>query len=166
MSDKAPLAFLITFRCYGTWLHGDERGSVDRFHNQYDTPTFPQNEARRQQNSTRLRYPPVVLRPRQRDSVEKAIRETCDIRQWLLRAVNVRTNHVHAVVSAGARPDVALNALKANATHQLRQDGMWDHSRSPWSDSGSKRYIWTELGLERAIEYVLNGQDGAIPDLD
>jgi hypothetical protein len=26
-----PLAYLITFRCYGTWLHGDKRGSIDRF---------------------------------------------------------------------------------------------------------------------------------------
>src|SRR5438093_13756827 len=24
-----PLGYLITFRCYGTWLHGDERGSID-----------------------------------------------------------------------------------------------------------------------------------------
>ena len=30
-----PLAYLITFRSYGTWLHGDKRGSVDRFHNHY-----------------------------------------------------------------------------------------------------------------------------------
>jgi hypothetical protein len=33
-----PLAYLITFRCHGTWLHGDERGSVDRFHNRYKSP--------------------------------------------------------------------------------------------------------------------------------
>ncbi len=25
-----PLAYLITFRCYGTWLHEDERGATDR----------------------------------------------------------------------------------------------------------------------------------------
>src|ERR1043166_8794893 len=25
-----PLAYLITVRCYGTWLHGDDRLSVDR----------------------------------------------------------------------------------------------------------------------------------------
>jgi hypothetical protein len=24
-----PLAYLTTFRCYGTWLHGDDRGSVE-----------------------------------------------------------------------------------------------------------------------------------------
>ena len=40
-----PLAFLITFRCYGTWLHGDERGSIDRrnFH-RYGTPAMPANK--------------------------------------------------------------------------------------------------------------------------
>ena len=32
-------AYLITFRCYGTWLHGDDRGSVDRrFYNRVGTP--------------------------------------------------------------------------------------------------------------------------------
>jgi hypothetical protein len=27
---SAALGFLITFRTYGTWLHGEDRGSVDR----------------------------------------------------------------------------------------------------------------------------------------
>lgn len=36
--DGYPLAYLLTFRCYGTWLHGDARGSVDREHNTYGTP--------------------------------------------------------------------------------------------------------------------------------
>ena len=54
-----PLGYLITFRCYGTWLHGDERGSVDRFHNWYGTPTFSPNPARQNQNSGRLRHAPV-----------------------------------------------------------------------------------------------------------
>jgi len=29
---NAPIGYLITFRCYGTWLHGDEGASVDRHH--------------------------------------------------------------------------------------------------------------------------------------
>ncbi|MGQ0761444.1 MAG: hypothetical protein ACT4OT_05435 [Acidobacteriota bacterium] len=40
-----PLAYLITFRCYGTWLHGDERGSVDRKQNVYGTPKTAFNPA-------------------------------------------------------------------------------------------------------------------------
>ena len=37
-SGSVPLAYLITFRTYGTWLHGDARGSVDREHNVFGTP--------------------------------------------------------------------------------------------------------------------------------
>src|SRR5947209_9029118 len=121
MADNLPLAYLITFRSYGTWLHGDERGSVDRFHNQYDSPTFAPNDARRHQDADRLKQAPVVLTSEQRQSVERAIHETCGIRGWPLRALNVRTNHVHALVSTQGRPELALNALKANATRQLRK---------------------------------------------
>jgi hypothetical protein len=56
-----PLAYIITFRCYGSWLHGDERGSVDRFHNQYMAPYIPGNEARRKHNASKLKCEPVTL---------------------------------------------------------------------------------------------------------
>ena len=38
--DNIPLAYFITFRAYGTWLHGDERGSVDRLHNTFGSPSL------------------------------------------------------------------------------------------------------------------------------
>ena len=28
-----PCGYLITFHTYGTWLHGDSRGSIDRINN-------------------------------------------------------------------------------------------------------------------------------------
>lgn len=83
-----PLAYLITFRCYGTWLHGDERGSIDRFNNRYDEPP---NTDWLHHNARRLKATPVELDAKQRKSVEEAILETCSTRKWLLRAVNVRT---------------------------------------------------------------------------
>ncbi len=39
-----PLAYLITFRSYGSWLHGDERGLIDRFHNRYESPYIEPNQ--------------------------------------------------------------------------------------------------------------------------
>ncbi len=96
-----PLAYLISFRCYGTWLHGDERGSTDRFHNKYRSPFIPPNEKWHKHNKQKLSGPAVSLEARRRASVESAIRETCDVRNWMLRAVNVRTNHAHTVVSIG-----------------------------------------------------------------
>src|SRR5262252_3485283 len=38
-----PMGYLITFRSYGTWLHGDRRGSIDRFHNRYKSPCIAPN---------------------------------------------------------------------------------------------------------------------------
>ena len=50
-----PLAFLITFRTYGTWLHGDERGSVNRFRNQYRSRLLPAEKKWRETNVRRLK---------------------------------------------------------------------------------------------------------------
>src|SRR5205085_4656834 len=119
-----PLAHLITFRCYGTWLHGDERGAVDRFHHRYKALFAPPNERRNKHNRKMLKGAPVLLGPKRRLSVEQSIRATCLIRKWLLHAVSVRTNHVHVFVSVGTKnPNIVLNAFKANATRQMRQDG-------------------------------------------
>lgn len=127
-----PLAFLITFRCYGTWFHGDERGSINRFRNQYKTHRLPQNEKWLETNRQRLKNEIVTLNAEQRNAVEKAIRETCDVREWHLQAINVRTNHVHTVVSIGAKkPEIALNAFKANATREMRQSNCWQNEKSP-----------------------------------
>ena len=141
--------------------------AVDRRHNDYNSPYLAADEDWKDQNVARMNREPVTLTTAQRGSVERAIHETCTLRGWLLRATNVRTNHVHVVVSADSdRPERLLNALTANATRRLRADGNWDNEQSPWSGGGSKRYVWTELGLERTIDYVVNGQDGPIPELD
>ena len=83
-----PLAYLITFRSYGTWLHGDERGSTDRFHNVYKTPHIPPDQKWKRHNSQALKSEALTLGAEQRQSVETAIRETCMFRHWLLHAIN------------------------------------------------------------------------------
>src|SRR5882762_2856343 len=117
--DHIPIAYFITFRAYGTWLHGDSRGSVDRFHKAYGSPMLPAS---------------------------------------VLWAFNIRTNHVHSVVSADCKPEPILSALKANATRSMRESGCWKSDRSPWVYRGSKRYLWTEKELLDAVAYVTYGQ--------
>ena len=161
-----PLAYFISFRTYGTWLHGDKRGSIDRFHNRYRSPYLPPNKKWHHYNQQQLKTKPLILEARQRASIDPAIRETCKIRRWPLLAFNVRTNHVHTVVSANRKPELVLNAFKANATRQLREDGLWCHPFSPWADNGSKKRLWNERSVTRAIEYVLYGQGDDLPDFD
>ncbi len=98
--NEFPLAYLITFRCYGTWLHGDERGSTDRKHNIYGTPKIASNLALERSDSKQRKQSPVTLGARERNVVETAVREACDYRKYMLLAINVRTNHAHTVVSA------------------------------------------------------------------
>jgi REP element-mobilizing transposase RayT len=162
-----PLAYLITFRCYGTWLHGDKRGSIDRFHNAYKSPYIEPNPRWHRHNTQALEGEPVILDARRRTSVERAIRETCQFRKWHLHALSVRTNHVHVVVCLGTpKPKRALTVLKANATRQMRQDRCWLEDSTPWAERGSLRYLWNERSVARAIEYVLHGQGDELPDFD
>ena len=147
-------------------MHGDRRGSTDRFNNQFGAPFIPPNETWRSYNQSQLKTKPFILKPEHREAVDSAIRETCRIRQWGLLALNVRTNHIHVVVIANRKPSLVLNAFKANATRELRDRRLWPHVFSPWADKGSKKKLWNERSVQRAIDYVLYGQGDELPDFD
>ncbi len=158
-----PIAYLITFRTYGTWLPGDSRGSIDRFHNVFSSPRAPSNIVREQQSARKLKGEPVILDSQRRSSVESAIREVCGHRGWMLFALNVRTNHVHAVTSAQASSGRVLGDLKSYSTRRMRCDKNWTEDHSPWVDKGSKRNLWNSDHIWHACEYVVNGQGDELP---
>ena len=159
MSDP-PLAYFITFRSYGTWLHGDTRGSVDWATSGYGNPSLAPNRATERASRERLIGPPVSLDDEQRACVERAILQTATSSAWTLHALNVRTNHVHVVLSGSIPPERMMTSLKAWSTRRLRDAGLADASARVWSRHGSTRYLWTEIEVARACDYVLNGQDG------
>jgi len=162
--NNIPYGFLITFRTYGTWLHGDVRGSVDRDHNAYGTARIAPNPLMENLSQSMMKRPPVKLNADTRRAVDMAIREVCNIKDWALRAINIRTNHVHVVVSSGDRDhSKVLNAFKAYSTRKIRELGYWTLTSSPWSDKGSQRVLWNANSLWYACNYVLNAQG---PDLD
>jgi REP element-mobilizing transposase RayT len=162
---EIPLAYLITFRSYGTWLHGDIRGSVNRSKNVYGTPRAGHEPARKDYVRALLNRKPVLLNAQMRHSVAKAIRETCENRGWSCMAINVRTNHIHTVVSTGKlNSKSVLTAFKANATRMMREDGCWASVETPWVEKGSRRYLWNEDSVARAIHYVLFGQGDDLPE--
>src|SRR6266853_5055858 len=111
--NEYPLAYLITFRCYGTWLHGDERGSYRRSSNVISgVVRIPPRPRLRQAEIEQLKHCPGRLNERQRAIVEQAIREVCTHRKYTLRAVKVRSNHAHSVVSALSPTEPILDAFK------------------------------------------------------
>ena len=154
-----PLAYLITFRCYGTCLHGDERGSIDRQnYNRYGTPSMPANKRMLSDEQDELKTPEFLLDRAQRAIVEAAIREVCAYREYVLHAVNARSNHVHSVVSAPCKPEHVMDSFKAYATRKLREANLLSRNVKAWARHGSTPYLWTEEEVQRALDYVVNGQ--------
>jgi REP element-mobilizing transposase RayT len=159
------ITYFITFRTHGTWLHGDQRGSVDRHErNRYGAEKIgldPMYSALMDRNM----YPvPFLLDGKQRAIVENAIRHVCSVRNYGLIAINIRTNHAHVVASAATAAKIVMNAFKANATRELRESSLVSVDQKVWSRGGSTRYLWKPKNVERAVDYTLNGQGEDLPD--
>src|SRR3954464_2608826 len=93
-----PLAYLITIRSFGTFLHGDEPVAVDRHgFNIYGTPRRPQNLELGRVMKANMLTPPVIFTGEQCKIIQEAIKEVCKCRRYELLAVNARTNHAHVV---------------------------------------------------------------------
>ncbi len=154
-----PLAYLITIRTFGTWLHGDERLSVDRHgHNVYGMPEIRPNPKLQAQMKSELKQQAITFNEEQRKTVEAAMTELCEQRSYGLRAINVRTNHAHMVISTQASPERIADACKAIATKKLREVKLIAPEIKIWSRGRSRRYLWKPRHLELAIDYVLHGQ--------
>lgn len=163
--NEFPLAYFITIRTYGTWLHGDQRGSVDRNgKNLYGAARIPLDPVYSVTMERNMNSEPFLLNGRQRTLVETAIRNVCSHRGFGLSAINVRRNHAHMVASAQAPPTSVMNAFKANATRELREAGLIEPNQRVWSRGGSTRYLWKPKNVERAINYTINSQGDDLPD--
>jgi REP element-mobilizing transposase RayT len=75
-----------------------------------------------------------------------------------LQAINVRTNHAHAVVSAQLKPERIADAFKAFATKKLREENLVASELKIWSRGRSRRYLWKPRQVASAIDYVLYSQ--------
>ncbi|MDQ3181093.1 MAG: transposase [Acidobacteriota bacterium] len=158
-----PLAYLITFRCYGTWLHGDEKGAVDRHgKNIYGTADISANKNLKELMREKMPQSAFLLDKTQRQKVEEAIAGVCQYKNYNLHAVNARSNHVHFVVAAASKPELLINIFKAYSTRKLREEKLVNSEVRLWSRGGSRRYLWKPRHVALAVEYVLYGQ-GDIP---
>src|SRR5438552_15945845 len=86
-----PLAWFITWTTYGTWLHGDARGSFR------DGTYLPADAKLEQANRAVMTGSPVYLTDRQRAIVDAAIVLECVAQGWELHEHNVRNKPGHLV---------------------------------------------------------------------
>jgi REP element-mobilizing transposase RayT len=153
-----PLAYFITFSCYGTHLHGQEATSVDRMHNKYGAPHLHPDEQRRQVSARNMNQDQYILDNARARIVLDAIINTSIHRQWNLMAAHVRSTHVHVIVQALDNPEKIMNALKSYASRALNEAGFENPDQRRWTRHGSTRYVWQAEELANAIQYVLHEQ--------
>ena len=158
--NEFPLAYLITIRCYGTWLHGDEKNAVDRHgYNLYGAPRRNSNLKLKNLMRLEMKQKPFLLSKRQREIIEEAIAEVCGHRGYQLQAINAQSNHAHAVVSAQIKPEPIIDAFKSYATRKLRENMLIDLRTKPWARGRSRRYLWKPPRCARCrICFVWSGR--------
>jgi REP element-mobilizing transposase RayT len=150
-----PLAYHLTWTTYGTWLQGDERGWVKK-----GTSGIQEPDSRCQEHCQQLlKTLPVTLDPQQRLLVQATIEAHCHHRGWKLHAVNVRSNHVHIVVTAAMEPDSVMGQFKAWCSRRLNEhERGLRRSSDPSLALGAKRW-WTHGGWKKRVDdedYLLN----------
>ena len=149
-----PIGYFLTWVTYGTWLPGDARGWI-----KYQAGWQLPDPIRVRESKARMSEGACILTMEQRRAVEAQIAETCAHRGWTLHAVNCRSNHVHAVVTADViDPDKIRIDLKAWATRALKKMSASERDNW-WAERGSIRYLNSENDLEATSRYVREGQD-------
>lgn len=158
--NDAPLAYSVTWTTYGTSLPGDDRGWV-KWHEGFQEP----DEVLQVFCADAMAESSFILTSAQREIADSTIRKHCEHRGWFLHALNVRTNHVHVVVTAtGYSPRRVADEFKAWYTRALKAadrialEPVQVRERW-WTEGASKRRITTEAALEAGIRYVNDGQD-------
>jgi len=148
------LAYFLTWTTYGTWLHGNPKGSVDRHNAACGMEFHPPNRDWEQASRNRMKHPKVVLSPKARKVVERTVCQHCEYRAWELIAVNCLPTHIHLIVSADeVTPERVMTELKAYATRALRREKLIEKGKV-WTRGGSTRYLHSESALNSTIRYV------------
>lgn len=157
--------YLLTWHTYGTWLHGDDAGSVDLAHNTYGAPRLDPDRARFERALRAMKHPPMILSRTARVLVDAVMREHCRRRAWELLALSVRSNHVHVVIgSPTVPPEMIVQQLKDWGTRKLRSMGIAGRRQPVWADHGSTIYLFEPGAVEAKVRYVIEMQDDVAPE--
>src|SRR5262249_56314738 len=128
-----------TWPASGTWLPGDARGWIASGLLGVQAP----DPRREDQARASMAETEVRLSAEQRQVVTQTIHDHCRIRGWQLHAVNVRSNHVHVVVTCACPGEQARDQLKQWTARRLS-----DHAglTAPVAHKAGRRRWGTEGG--------------------
>jgi REP element-mobilizing transposase RayT len=149
-----PLAYHITWGTYGTRLHGDRRGTVDRIHNEFKAPIVQFEPDRWEAEVANLKFPPVRLTCEQRLRAEPLFPEICNRGHWEYLACAAAPDHIHLLLKSTFDPQTFRKLAKRWLGQELskiwtpNEDNFW------WSECGSIKWITDNSYLDNARRYI------------
>jgi REP element-mobilizing transposase RayT len=149
-----PIAFHITFGTYGTRLHGDPRGTVDRRHNFYGDPIIGADADWQREEQVSLKFPVVLLDDQQRRFIESTIPAICDRGTWKLHVCAAKEDHVHTVLSTSSDGQVVRRLLKRWLSDAVSQRWPRLPGQAWWAECGSVKWVWTQDYYQQVYDYV------------
>jgi REP element-mobilizing transposase RayT len=161
--------WFLTSTTYGTWLPGDDRGSVTTVWNapgprkRHNIPGTPCDESMPGlQASARaaLKEAPIYFTRAQAEALLAQFQETAEYRGWLLLAVAIMANHCHILVGVRGdpEPDVILGNFKSYGSRALNRHWGKPACGTWWTEGGSKRKKVGKDAVHDAIQYT-RGQE-------
>src|SRR5882724_8374615 len=147
------LAYHITWGTYGTRLHGDPRGTVDRANNEYGTPVLGHDPDRLKREFENLKFPPVKFTIEQCMFAEDAIPAICERGHWKLHTCAAAPDHVHVVLSSEFNPETIRRLLKRWLGQELSTRWSLADGQTWWAEDGSIKWIYNDAYFGNAIGY-------------
>lgn len=149
---KKLIGYMITWTTYGSWLQGDERGYVKNgqiMDADNNIRTICQNL---QKSET------VVLDSAEKEIVKQAILDDADKIGQVIKAIEVRSNHVHiAAETCSQSMEQVVSRYKNIAMFALNKNGRQGRI---WTRGFDKRFCFTREELDRKIKYIQNHSIG------
>src|ERR1700733_106122 len=142
------MTYFITFRCYGSHMHGAPEGSVDRNHNRYGAPFAESNPELLAAELRLMGQPPYEMDEPRRRAVLEGIAARCARHDWRLLAAHVRSNHVHVIVHAEDAPEFVMTELKCGSSRRLNALGLDQPTRKRWARHGSTRRLFSDESVQ------------------
>jgi REP element-mobilizing transposase RayT len=163
MSDGRPFALHITWTCYGTWLPGDERGSVSNQllpeggfrvkQNNPGTPVLAGDSYTRQRAMKLQKGETVFLTAAEALCVAEELVNAARDRGWRILRGAVMANHVHVVVTDCPDDGPAVRRiLKGVSQAKLRE--RTGRGQRCWTAGGSDRYKHDQAAIDAAVRYA------------
>jgi len=149
-----PIAYHITFGTYGTRLHGDDRGTIDRKMNKPGEPIVGSNPDWWESERDRLNFPPVQLNAEQMRFAESTLPSICARGGWTLHTCAAAPDHLHVVLSTRSDGAAVRKWMKRWLGEAMSEHWPLPGQSAWWAEGGSVRWVWTQEYFDDVKAYV------------